>query len=150
MNKKGVMWEELADTFLGGSILFIAIVSFLLVTGLHENRIDAFFEQKISNLDNDEIFVSYLNAKLDNNIGLGDQIIISYINDDDELKEHLDMFLEKVYSSKVCWKLYRENEKWMEKNECRREETILNSTVFMPLPNEEILKIGLHVRGYAK
>jgi hypothetical protein len=126
-------------------------MSYLLINGIHEKRIDDFFEQKISNLDNDEIFVSYLNAEIEPGQTLGDIIILAHLsNEDKKLENKLESFLEKTYSTKVCWRLYKENKEWLRRNKCRKKLDLLDSTIIIPLPNKDMLKTRLHVIGYAK
>ena len=70
MNKKGIVWETISDVFLAGLIIFIGLTMFFLLNGLHQNRVNTYMDQKVSNLDNDEIFVSYLNAEIQNELTL--------------------------------------------------------------------------------
>ena len=150
MNKKGLMWDTFADVFLAGIVLFVGLSLFFLITGIKEQNVNRVMEQKISKLNNDEVFVSYLNAKLKSGLTLSEEIQLAYINKEDrDLQNNLDLFLERVYSTKTCWTLYKNNEIWMQQNICRKEETLIDSTVAIPLPSKEILLTRLHVRGFS-
>lgn len=146
MNKKGV-WEEAADLFLGGSILMVAFVSFMLITNLDIKRVDDSVAQKISGLDNSEIFLSYLSAGINESTTLEDYITKSYYDSSDPAYG-VDSFLEKVYSRKTCWTLYKEDNVWAEKKGCSKEEKIFDSGLAMPMPDKTSLKLRLKVEGY--
>ncbi len=68
----------------------------------------------------------------------------------DELENELDAFFEKIYSSKVCWEMSCDNRKWIEKNKCENKDMLVNSTLILPLPSKETLKVNLQIKGYAK
>ena len=141
MNKKGVIWEEMADLFLGGFLILIAISGYLLITWSNGTVVSSFFEEKTINLNNEDVFISYLNAEIGDGKSLSDMIMDAHINEDTaELKLALDDLLTEIYGTKVCWTLLRYDSedkpitsgltglaiqeeyrgKWISENTCKR------------------------------
>jgi hypothetical protein len=149
MNKKGVVWETLADVFLAGFILFIGTSVFFFLNGMHQENVNLYFNRKITALNTEDLLPMYLHAEAD--VGnLGDEITKAYFGETDNLETDLDALLEKVYSSKVCWELHKDNKVWIKKNNCKKEEELLSSSTYLPLPDKEVIKVSLYVKGYAK
>lgn len=149
MNKKGVVWETLADVFLAGFILFIGISIFFFISGMHQEEVNTYFNQKITSLNTQDILPMYMHAET-NGKSISNEMTEAYFGETNKLETDLDLLLEKVYSSKVCWELHKDEKLWIKKNACKREEELLSSSTYLPLPNEEVIKVSLYVRGYAK
>ena len=155
--------ETITDVFVGGFILVIGITMFFIFSNIHQDQVEFYLQQKVNSINNDEIYVSYLNAELDDSRTLADMISDAHINKDPgiierifgllnneerSLEDSLDSFLELVYSGKVCWTLYKDNEEWLGKNRCRDLDDMLNSSIVMPTP-EGIINTHLLIEGYA-
>jgi hypothetical protein len=150
MNKKGVIWEEMADLLLGGMLLFVTFSGYLLIQGLNQERVDSFIQEKVSYINQGEILSSFLGANINETMTFQDMLTSAYINKDKVDEEKLDLFFENIYSSKVCWKLFKEGHEWAKKNKCKNEEDILNANISMPLPTKEVINIKLLIEGYAE
>jgi hypothetical protein len=122
----------------------------LIIDGYYEQSKDEYIFKEVINLNQDEILVSYLKAELSDTMTVADLIRESYLNEDKELiRSELDVFFEKVYSTKVCWKIFVEDEKFVDMNKCK-DELILDSTVEFPFSESEIFKVKLQITGYVK
>ncbi len=149
MDKRGVLWEDLADLLLGGSILFIAITTYLLITGLHSEKVTLHFQEKTGDVNQDEMFVSYLSADIDDGKTLADLIAASRINDNDEVSVKLDNFLKEIYSKKVCWVLSIDNKEWLRENSCRIKESLMDGSATSSFPDKAVHRLELKISGYA-
>ncbi|MEK6916114.1 MAG: hypothetical protein AABW92_00055 [Nanoarchaeota archaeon] len=150
MNKKGVIWEDLSDLMLGGSLIILAVVTFIIFTSLHDITLQKRIENKADVLNNDDVFVSMLNTELENTT-LTDIIISAHISQKpEELEEKLGGFLANIYQDDVCWVLYIEDEKFIDKNKCNEEKGLLDSTVQLPLPDKTLISVRLNIKGYAE
>jgi hypothetical protein len=149
MNKRGIVWETMADVFLAGFILFIGTSMYFLLSGIHQQAVDRHFSQKITNVNTQDIFPMYLKAEV-NGITISDSITQAYFDKTADLEKDMDTLLEEIYSAKVCWILYKDNSEWIKKNECKREEILLNSSAYLPLPDGKTISVGLYVMGFAK
>ena len=173
LNKKGVIWEEMADIFIGGFLILLAITGYLLITWSSSVNTSEFFEEKVTDLHHEDVFISYLHTKVQDDKSLSDMIMDAHINDDaDELKTVLDGFLTEIYEGKVCWTLLRYDKedkpitsgltgmsiqkeyrgKWISENKCKRKEkiTMHDSKLELPLPNYEKIYIRLFIEGFAE
>jgi hypothetical protein len=145
--KKAVVWEEWSDLFLGGLLILITMSGYFLLIGFHERQVENILQEKKAELNNDDVFISYLRA---NDYKLNDLVIAAYLNHDPgELGTEMESFLEEVYQNKVCWTLYAEDTELVSANTCRQDETLLDSTIYMALPDESMVHIRLMIGGYA-
>ena len=151
MNKKGVIWEDIADIFLGGVIIMIAMTGYFLVSNFSEFNLKDRVEEKTNEILYEDVYVMYLNSKVDDKLTLSQAIIISKITNDKEfLEEKLDDLLTDIYFDSVCWEFYIDDDKWTNKNKCRTDTELLDSEALVPLPNNEAINTRLLVKGYAK
>jgi hypothetical protein len=148
-DKRGVVWETLADVFLAGFILFIGTSLYFFLSGVQQDNTNSKFSQKITELNTKDIMQMYMKADA-NGRKIGDSVTEAYFGDSKNLEKDLDLVLMQVYSSKVCWILYKDNKEWIKKNTCKSEEPLLNSSTYMPLPDGTSSDIRLYVKGYAK
>ncbi|MBD3203996.1 hypothetical protein GF327_06860 [Candidatus Woesearchaeota archaeon] len=150
MDKKGVIWEELADFLLGGAILIAAIIFFIIMTGFTTEKESDYFEEEIIDVKDKELFISFLREEYTDDETFGD--LLSEAVENSEKKtfiENFDMFLEEVYETKVCWKLYVGEEEWISKNICRTDIELLDSQIYVPTLNS-YYKIRMNILGYAQ
>jgi len=175
MNSKkaqGIIWREMADVFVGGFLILLAITGYLLITWSSSASTSDFFEEKISDLNNEDVFISYLNTEIQDGKTLSDMIIEAHISDDaEELTSIMDEFLTKVYGAEVCWTLLRYDSedkpiksgligaiqtdyrgKWISENKCKRKNkfSMQDSKLEIPLPNYEKIYLRLLIEGFAE
>jgi hypothetical protein len=149
LDKKGVVWETLADVFLAGIILFIGTSLYFYLSGLQQENVNVAFSKKITELNTQDIVQMYMKADVDGR-KICDSVTEAYFGDSKNLAKDLDSVLNQVYSSKVCWVLYKDNKEWIKKNICKNEAPLLNSSTVMPIPDRTSIDVRLFVKGYAK
>jgi hypothetical protein len=150
MDKKGVIWDTFADWFLGGIILLTGMLFYFYISGMQTDRLEVTILQKSAML-NQETIIPYLKTEVVPGKTLADIIMLSYLNNEKEkTSDYIDEFLEKIYSSKVCWKLILNEKDWIEKNKCTTNKVLLDSSIDMPLLTNEILKVKLEILGYSR
>ena len=146
MNKRGVVWEELADVFLALLIIGMGITMFLVVSGFQNEKVDDYFEQRIENLNDDDVFVSMLQADIDGKT-FADRLIEAHMQG--ELPdEEIDTFFTTIYDAPVCWSMEKDGESWVSMHACSQDADILSGSVLLPTPDEPI-NVSLVIEGYA-
>ncbi|AJF61609.1 TPA: hypothetical protein HA239_04045 [Candidatus Woesearchaeota archaeon] len=151
MNKKA-QWQDLADLFLGGTLIIMAVLGFIIWVSFNDGIIEERVEKRAEALNNDDVLVSFLNTEIDDRT-LSEWIIRAHIdreNNSTEFEEVLDTFLADVYQHRTCWTLYRQDEEWIKKEPCSEEADLLDSAIDIPLPDKTALNIRLNIKGYAE
>ncbi|MBU0756452.1 MAG: hypothetical protein KKF44_00165 [Nanoarchaeota archaeon] len=105
MKKKG-FFEPLSDFFLGFIILGITVLVYLaLFAGVNANANNK-ISSKLAEMNNDELFVTFLNTDVNRTLTLSDLIVKSYISRNSyPLRDYLNELFSKIYPQEICWTL---------------------------------------------
>ena len=131
-----------------GLIIWVAILRF---ENLNQETI---IEHKIKQVNNEEIFISILRSNY-KDMQMSDKLLKSYkSNEVEEFKEELNDKLTFLYGAEVCWKLFI-NEEGFINEECKTDskDELLNSIVYLPFKIDTTMKsnkVNLVITGYKK
>ena len=146
-NKKAQIVDGYA-ILVGFLIISLGGLLYFGFTMISARSAENYFESRLEDIHNSDQLISMLKAEIESETMLDSIIRMHYEGVDEPTVASFDSFFEKLYSTKVCWEIYKGESKWIEKNSCRTDEKIVDSTINIPLQDKEIIKLRLNIKGY--